>query len=154
RRAATASRPGGDDRHRQLVPGCGCLLRGVPLPGRLTGGHHRFSADRVDIDAPITKLGPSRGGALRQERVVGPHLPGVVVAMALSAALTTPRSGRAAGSSEALALCRQADQAADHEKRDLLERGLAAAEAAVSADDTDAHAHFAVFCNLGKRMRL
>src|SRR5262249_59714082 len=33
-------------------------------------------------------------------------------------------------------------------------RGLTLAEQAVGADDADAKAHFAVFCNLGKEMKL
>jgi len=37
-----------------------------------------------------------------------------------------------------MALCKQADQAPDGEKRNLLERGLAAAEAAVVADEANA----------------
>ncbi|TMA63420.1 MAG: hypothetical protein E6J69_17040 [Deltaproteobacteria bacterium] len=55
---------------------------------------------------------------------------------------------------EASALCREADGADGAAKRAVLQRGLAAAEAAVRDDETDAAAHFAVFCNLGKLMRL
>lgn len=40
------------------------------------------------------------------------------------------------------------------EKAALLERGLTLAEKAVAADGNDAQASFAVFCNLGERMRL
>src|SRR5262249_22109172 len=53
-----------------------------------------------------------------------------------------------------LALCHAAEQAQDAEKVEPLDRGLALAEAAVQADDADAKAHFAVFCNLGRRMQL
>jgi hypothetical protein len=52
------------------------------------------------------------------------------------------------------ALCHEADRAAGGEKRALLERGLAAAERAVAANEADAAGHFAVFCNLGKLTRL
>jgi hypothetical protein len=62
-----------------------------------------------------------------------------------------PGSVRAA---EALDLCVAAEHAQASEKTDLLERGLALAEEAVAADDTDARAHFAVFCNLGRQLQL
>jgi hypothetical protein len=55
---------------------------------------------------------------------------------------------------DAVALCRDADRVPDAEKRDVLRRGVAAAEAAIAIDEHDAAAHFALFCNLGKRMRL
>jgi hypothetical protein len=59
-----------------------------------------------------------------------------------------------AKANEALAVCEQAGRATDTAgKRRLLARGLALAEAAVAADETDAKAHFAVFCNLGKDLR-
>lgn len=35
----------------------------------------------------------------------------------------------------------------------MLAEGLAAAEAAIAADERDALAHFALFCNLGERLR-
>jgi hypothetical protein len=74
-----------------------------------------------------------------------------VAALALLGAAPPATGSRV---TEAVALCQQADAAPAAEKRALLERGLAAAEAAVAADERDAGAHFAVFCNLGKRMRL
>jgi hypothetical protein len=55
---------------------------------------------------------------------------------------------------EALALCLRAPKAPPEEKPRLLEQGLALAEEAVAADERDAKAHFAVFCNLGKQMEL
>jgi hypothetical protein len=65
---------------------------------------------------------------------------------------TLPGSFRAL---EALALCDAAARQTDEASRaSLLERGLALAEAAVAADDTDAAAHFAIFCNLGRRLQL
>jgi hypothetical protein len=54
--------------------------------------------------------------------------------------------------SEALALCHEADQVSVAERSAVLARGLARAEEAVQADPQDAVAHFAVFCNLGKRL--
>lgn len=60
-----------------------------------------------------------------------------------------------ATSNESLAVCEQAGNASDPaEKRRLLARGIALGEAAVAADERDAKAHFAIFCNLGKQMRL
>ena len=57
--------------------------------------------------------------------------------------------------SEALALCDFAAEEHDIAARAaLLDRGLALAEQAVASDDGDAAAHFAVFCNLGRRLQL
>jgi hypothetical protein len=53
---------------------------------------------------------------------------------------------------EALALCEEADQVSVAERVAVLVRGLGRAEEAVKADPWDAGAHFAVFCNLGKRL--
>jgi tetratricopeptide (TPR) repeat protein len=72
----------------------------------------------------------------------------------LAPALVLPSAGAASPLDDAVSLCRQADDAPYVEKRDVLERGIAAAEAAIAADEDDADAHFALFCNLGKRMRL
>jgi hypothetical protein len=55
---------------------------------------------------------------------------------------------------DAIASCREADRVPDADKRDVLRRGIASAEAAIAVDEHDASAHFALFCNLGKRMRL
>jgi hypothetical protein len=76
----------------------------------------------------------------------------VLVALAaISSAESLPGSRRA---EEALALCKAADRAEAPAKAAPLERGLELAEAAVEADDADAKAHFAVFCNLGRRMQM
>ena len=61
-----------------------------------------------------------------------------------------PGSARAAA---ALERCSEADHASGPARAELLKKGLALAEEAVAADDTDARAHFAVFCNLGKQVR-
>jgi hypothetical protein len=55
---------------------------------------------------------------------------------------------------EALQLCDDADQAPVAARAALLEHGLERAEEAVRADPRDAIAHFAVFCNLGKRLQM
>lgn len=66
-------------------------------------------------------------------------------------------AGDPPGSADArrsLALCRDADDAAEDAKRTLLARALALADAAAAADDRDAQAHFAVFCALGKQAEM
>ena len=50
----------------------------------------------------------------------------------------------------ALRRCTEADHAEGRERITLLKEGLRLAEIAVERDAEDAHAHFAVFCNLGK----
>src|SRR5262245_24384083 len=65
---------------------------------------------------------------------------------------TLPGSFRAL---EALALCQAAAGETDGTARlALLDRGLTLAEVAVKADDADAAGHFAIFCNLGRRLQL
>lgn len=54
---------------------------------------------------------------------------------------------------EALTLCRLAEGAQESERFELLTSGLEVSEAAVRADTADALAHFAVFCNLGRRVQ-
>ena len=79
-------------------------------------------------------------------------LAGVLVAVATSAearSLSGP-----AESDQALVLCMRAEGATGTEKLALLDRGLALAEQEIAADDTDATAHFAVFCNLGRQIQL
>src|SRR4030095_2702907 len=55
---------------------------------------------------------------------------------------------------EAVALCNEADRVSGAGRSPVLARGLARAEEAVRADPQDAVAHFAVFCNLGKRLEM
>jgi len=55
----------------------------------------------------------------------------------------------------AVSLCNTAVEQTDPEARvAALDRGLALAEEALAANDADAAAHFAVFCNLGRRLQL
>jgi len=51
---------------------------------------------------------------------------------------------------QALLVCEQADHVAPAQREALLQMGLRFAERAVEIDHNDAHAHFAVFCTLGK----
>ena len=57
-------------------------------------------------------------------------------------------------SRDAITLCQAADVAPVSERAVLLASGLARAEEAVKAVPHDAVAHFAVFCNLGKRLQM
>ena len=81
-----------------------------------------------------------------------------MAAVLLAGPLTSARSDTLPGSPrglEALSLCNFA--AAEHDtvtRAALLERGLALAEQAIASDDGDAAGHFAVFCNLGRRLQL
>jgi hypothetical protein len=81
-----------------------------------------------------------------------------IAAVLLLGPMASARSDTLPGSPrglEALALCRFAAEEPDTSARvALLDRGLALAEAAVASDDADAAAHFAVFCNLGRRLQL
>jgi len=74
----------------------------------------------------------------------------LVAAVVAAGAADPPGSSRA---NEALALC-NADAATTEERHANLARGLALAEEAVAADEKDAKAHFAVFCNLGSDLKL
>ena len=80
----------------------------------------------------------------------------VVAIVVLGAAVA--RAGQPApvspATSEALALCDQADRVPVLERATVLARGLDRAEEAVRMDAQDAVAHFAVFCNLGKRLQM
>jgi tetratricopeptide (TPR) repeat protein len=80
----------------------------------------------------------------------------VVATLVLCAAIAQggqPQPANTAAS-EALALCSQADQVPVAERLAVLACGLDRAEEAVRADSQDAVAHFAVFCNLGKRLEM
>lgn len=55
-------------------------------------------------------------------------------------------------STEALALCRAAGEASGGARADLLAHGLRLAESAIAADRADPTAHFALFCNLGRKL--
>jgi tetratricopeptide (TPR) repeat protein len=59
----------------------------------------------------------------------------------------------AASPAEALAYCHRSEKVAPEQRVKILALGIAAAEAAIADDDDDARAHFALFCNLGKRLR-
>jgi hypothetical protein len=90
----------------------------------------------------------------RQARETGSRY--VVAALVLWAAAARggePEPGGPA-TRDAVALCHEADQVPVAERSAVLARGLARAEEAVKANPRDAVAHFAVFCNLGKRLEM
>ena len=72
----------------------------------------------------------------------------------LAARATSAEPTGSAAAQEALALCSRADDLTQAEKAALLDQGSQLAERAVAADPQDPAAHFAVFCNLGKRTEL
>jgi cytochrome c-type biogenesis protein CcmH/NrfG len=58
---------------------------------------------------------------------------------------------------EAMQICSEVERVPGDDKQkklDLLADGIVAGQAAVAADDTDARAHLALFCNLGKQLEL
>jgi hypothetical protein len=82
------------------------------------------------------------------------HVAGLVL-LGLTASIRAETIPGSAHALEALALCNAAAvEASVARQAELLDRGLAMAEEAVEMDDGDAAAHFAVFCNLGRRTRL
>jgi tetratricopeptide (TPR) repeat protein len=80
---------------------------------------------------------------------------GVAVGFAAMAATAwaAPPS-RATDATEAMRFCGAVGDAPAAQQAEIAAQGLAAAERAVLADPDDATAHLAVFCNLGKQMRL
>lgn len=80
-----------------------------------------------------------------------PHL--VAVTLAAVAALAPRPSAAGEATDAALAHCDAAATAPRAAALDFATRGVALAEAAIEADPTDASAHFALFCNLGRQMR-
>ncbi|HYD50279.1 MAG TPA: hypothetical protein VEB21_18115 [Terriglobales bacterium] len=75
------------------------------------------------------------------------------LALALSTVASSPTAADLAPAGSAHTLCREADRLDGDEKAAALARGLELAGRAVKADPNDADAHFALFCNLGKRLR-
>lgn len=71
-------------------------------------------------------------------------------------ALMTPGQSEIANPAarEALVLCRAADGVPLSDRAKILASGLERAEKAVQEAPQDAGAHFAVFCNLGKRLQI
>jgi hypothetical protein len=79
-----------------------------------------------------------------------------VIALTLAVAVAArahalPPGSKTAG--DAFDLCQRADRTTGEERETLLVHGIALAQQAVDADPGDARAHFALFCNLGRRAR-
>lgn len=82
---------------------------------------------------------------------------GLALQLTLALAPSLPVRAEPAGSAtakESLVVCGQVDELSAADKPIALARGLQLAEDAVAADDHDAKAHFALFCNLGKQMQV
>jgi cytochrome c-type biogenesis protein CcmH/NrfG len=77
----------------------------------------------------------------------------VFVACCLVLAARSALGAGPSAAAQALALCQLAEQQTAEARDDFLTRGLALAESAVRADPGDGRAHFAVFCNLGRRVQ-
>jgi hypothetical protein len=96
--------------------------------------------------------------AFRRRCVMRGAARGLVAAIVLQWCVLQPQSSHAMPQGsllarEALARCMEAEGREGAEQEQLLREGLRLAEHAVAADDDDAAAHFAVFCNLGKLLR-
>lgn len=100
---------------------------------------------------------------MREHRTTPWWAPARLAVCAISLALTTGSATAenlvfvrdASGSAlarESITLCLDALKAPEAERREMLARGLAAAERAIAADDMDAKGHFGVFCNLGRQL--
>lgn len=83
-------------------------------------------------------------------KAMGPLLLAILPAGAISSDGAGPQHPSRAD--EALQICHLAEHASGAARAALLREGLRLAEVAVRANDADARAHFAVFCNLGKRV--
>jgi hypothetical protein len=90
---------------------------------------------------------------MRARSTKGRQLAAAIVLCAATVRADEPASV-AAAVREALACCEAADDVPVAERMDVLARGLRRAEDAVELDPGDAAAHFAMFCNLGKRMQM
>jgi hypothetical protein len=83
---------------------------------------------------------------------------GVAFCFLLVSPVVVPLSSQAApiGSplaNEALTRCRQADGLEGDDRERVLQEGMRMAERAVATYETDAAAHFALFCSLGKHLQ-
>src|SRR5439155_974406 len=118
-------------------------------PGRRAAGEGCEDRPRPQPRRPgrdLVRVDPEQRGVRRA----------AAAAVALLALACCARAADPPGSpraNQALAVCLAA-AASPEERRANLARGLALAEEAVAADERDAKAHFAVFCNLGNDVKL
>jgi hypothetical protein len=83
--------------------------------------------------------------------MVGISLAAALALLALvSASSARADDGAMSYAQRALFACERADHVVAAQREALLQVGLRLAELAVATDRNDAHAHFAVFCTLGK----
>ena len=83
-----------------------------------------------------------------------PLLLGLLVGVLASVAGAQQQEEPTAVARAALAMCRSVNTMAPEERLARLDEGLALAEAAMLADPSSALAHFAAFCNRGKRLQM
>jgi len=111
------------------------------------------SASRPTIGTPVKKARSSADTPLLvMTRVARPLalVLGLLAVVVPGVEALPPGSPEAA---EALALCERADRHRGAGRVELLTRGLELAEARVRLDPRDPLAHFALFCNLGRRVQ-
>jgi hypothetical protein len=115
------------------------------------------ASDDAHVFEPGAVAGePLKNRADRHEAACPVRL-GLTLLLGLGLLLARPVGAEPIGSArakEALVACDQAEELSGADQRAALTRGLQLADAAIAADDGDAKAHFAAFCNLGKRLRL
>jgi hypothetical protein len=99
-------------------------------------------------DSPAPRTYRAAASAERARR------PGAAVWLAALAVVLAPLAVLAAPADEALELCHRAAFTDDRRALALVEAGLRRATVAAAVTADDPAAHFAVFCNLAKRMRL
>ena len=127
----------------------------------IKGSRHRGGVRFHETDGPGSQLDQIVEALcyMESDQHIG-KVVGVIAVMLLLrlAALAESHSGapgeaaRGAAAS-ALALCCEADRLSGAERQRVLMRGLELAQDAAAADPSDAQAHFAVFCNLGKQVQ-
>jgi hypothetical protein len=96
---------------------------------------------------------------MESDQHIGKVVGVIAVMLWLGSAALAEIQGGAAGepsrgaAATALSLCCEADQLSGADRQRVLKRGLELAQDAAATDPSDAHAHFAVFCNLGKQVQ-
>jgi len=97
-----------------------------------------------------------RGNLERRARAIALGAGAILAMLVVPAAAEKPVLAHDGSGStlarEAIRMCFDASKASETERVSMLERGLATAERALVADPDDAKAHFAVFCNLGRKL--
>jgi tetratricopeptide (TPR) repeat protein len=116
------------------------------------------ASDDVHVFKPgaVAEEAPLRDRADRHEQACTAAL-GVTLLLPLTLVLARPVGAEPIGSAlakESLVSCDQAEELSGAAQRAALRRGLQLADQAIAADAHDAKAHFAAFCNLGKRLRV